>query len=66
MTTHHLELDDYDLRLLMHAMKCYRRELDKKRRRNERAGWQPEPGHGDRVSGLRERWEELDARLRSI
>lgn len=66
MSTHHLELDDYDLRLLMHAMKAYRRELDKKQRRNERTGWQPEEGRGNRVTGLRERWEELNARLRSI
>lgn len=65
MTTYTLTLDEYELRMLMHAMKSYRRDLDKKQRRNERVGWTPEPGKGDRQEALRERWEDLDRKLRS-
>jgi len=52
MSTYTLELDEHDLRMLMHAMKAYRRQLDKNQRRNERIGWTPEPGKGDRQSAL--------------
>lgn len=65
MSTYTLQLDEYELRMLMHAMKSYRRDLDKNQRRNERNEWTPEPGKGDRVTALRARWVELDARLRS-
>lgn len=65
MTTYTLELDTYELRMLMHAMKCYRRQLDKEQRRNERNRWTPEPGKGDRQAALRRRWEELDDKIRS-
>lgn len=65
MSTYTLQLDEFELRMLMHAMKSYRRDLDKNLRRNERIGWTPEPGKGDRQAALRERWEKLDERLRS-
>ena len=65
MSTYTLELDEHDLRMLMHAMKAYRRQLDKNQRRNERIGWTPEPGKGDRQSALMTRWIDLDRRLRA-
>lgn len=60
-----MDLDEYDIKMLMHAMKCYRRDLEKKARRNERVGWEPEPGKGDLVAAQMRRWEALWERLRT-